>query len=111
MYEVLLTEHARKNLAELKRYGKKTLRQLHGLLGELRTDPYGMTQPLHAPLQGYRSLHSGRFRAILKIVDHQVKIVYVMGVGWHEGGSRDDIYQSLQRAIETGIIKIPPRTG
>jgi mRNA-degrading endonuclease RelE of RelBE toxin-antitoxin system len=111
MYEVLLTDHAKKNLAEMKRYGKKTLRQLQAILGELRTDPYGMTQPLHAPLQAYRSLHSGRFRAILKIVDHQVKIVYVMGVGWHESGSREDIYPSLRRALEMGLLKLPPRAG
>ena len=111
MYEVLLTEHAQKNLAELKRYGKKTLRQLHGLLAGLRTDPHGMTQPLRAPLQAYRSLHSGRFRAIIKIVHAQVKIVYVMGVGWYESGSRDDIYESLRRAVHMGIIKIPARTA
>ena len=107
MYEVLLTDHAKKNLAELKRFGKKTLRQLHSLLADLRNDPYGMTQPLHAPLKAYRSLHCGRFRVVIKIVDSQVKIVYVMAIGWHESGSRDDIYQSLQRAIHMGIIKIP----
>ena len=67
-----------------------------------------MTQALHAPLQAYRSLHCGRFRVIVKIVDHQVKIVYVMAVGWHESGSREDVYQSLQRAIRMGIIKMPP---
>src|SRR4051812_10039739 len=98
MFQVLLTDNARQNLVKLKKYGKRTLTQLHEVLAELAVDPYAITQELQAPLQGYRSLHSGRFRAVVKIVDKEVR-VYVVGIGWHESGSRDDIYQQIRRAL------------
>jgi mRNA-degrading endonuclease RelE of RelBE toxin-antitoxin system len=108
MYEVVITQHAKRNLAELKRHGKAILKQLHGVLENLKSDPYGTTQELHAPLQGYRSLHSGRFRAIVRIVEKKVHVVYVVGVGWHESGSRNDVYAQVERAIRAGVIKLTP---
>ncbi len=105
MYQVLLTENATRHLAKLKKHGKKTLLQIRGVLRDLQADPYGITQELHAPLQGYRSLHVGRFRAVVRIVDTQVR-VYVVGVGWHESGSRDDIYRQVHRALLAGAIKL-----
>lgn len=105
MYSVFVTDFALKNLQKLKRHGKENLRQIHRLLAELKTDPYGMTQELHAPLQGFRSLHSGRFRAVIRIVDQKL-YVYIVGIGWHESGDRDDIYQVVQRALASGVIKL-----
>jgi len=105
MYEVFVTEHAKKNLAALKKHGKQTLLQIRRVLAELAHDPYGQTSELHAPLHAYRSLHVGRFRAVVQIHEKQVR-VYVVAVGWHESGSRDDIYQQLGRAILSGAIKI-----
>jgi mRNA-degrading endonuclease RelE of RelBE toxin-antitoxin system len=106
MYNVFLTDHAKQNLTKLKKHGKRTLEQLRSVLGELARDPHAMTQEFHAPLQGYRSLHVGRFRAVIKIVEKEVR-VYVVGIGWHESGSREDIYQQIHRALLSGAIKFP----
>src|SRR4051812_18004612 len=106
MYEVVITDYARKHLKKLKKYGQETLLQIRRVLAELEADPIGMTTPLHSPLNEYRSLHSGRFRAVIKIVDKEVR-VYVIGVGWHESGSREDIYARIHRAIIAGAISIP----
>src|ERR1035437_1000064 len=107
MYKVYLTDHAKQNLVKLKKYGKRTLEQLHRVLAELAGNPYAITHELHAPLQGYRSLHVGRFRSIIKIVDKEVR-VYIVGIGWHESGSREAIYQQVHRAILPGAIKLQP---
>ena len=103
MYEVVLTDLATKNLKKLKKHGRETLLQIQRVLLELEKDPYGMTTELRSPLHEYRSLHVGRFRAVVKIVDRDV-VVYILGVGWHESGSRDDIYAKITRAIEAGAI-------
>lgn len=81
--------------------------QIRRVLGDLEGDPYGMTQQLSAPLNGLRSLHVGRFRAIIKIVDKEV-LVYVLAVGWHTSGSRQDIYQKVHRALQSGLIWVKP---
>jgi mRNA-degrading endonuclease RelE of RelBE toxin-antitoxin system len=104
MYTVIVTASAKKNLSSLRKFGKETLKQIRRVLGGLEGDPYGMTHPLSAPLNAYRSLHVGRFRAVIKIVDKEVR-VYVMAVGWHTSGSRDDIYQQFQRALKMGLIQ------
>lgn len=106
MYEVVLTEFAAKQLKKMKKHGRETLLQLQRVLGELKSDPYGMTTELHTPLHEYRSLHSGRFRAVVKIRDKEVR-VYVVGVGWHESGSRDDVYARITRALISGAISLP----
>ena len=104
MYRVIVTAHAKENLSLLRKHGKGTLMQIRQVLGDLASDPYGMTQPLSAPLNGLRSLHMGRFRAIIKIVDRDV-LVYVVAVGWHTSGSRQDIYQEVHRALKLGLIE------
>ena len=105
MYKVIVTAFAKENLSSLRKHGKDSLMQIRRVLGDLEGDPHGMTQPLSAPLNGYRSLHVGRFRAIIKIVDAQV-LVYVMAVGWHKSGSRDDIYQKIHPVLEMGLIQV-----
>jgi mRNA-degrading endonuclease RelE of RelBE toxin-antitoxin system len=104
-YEVVITESAKLMLKDLKRHGKGTLEQLKRVIMGLATNPEGQTTELRAELKGFRSLHVGRFRIIIKIVEHEVK-VYVVGVGWHESGDRDDVYQLVSALIKRGRITL-----
>ena len=106
VYRVLLTDHAKRNLRDLKRHGRKSMLQIQAALEELQRDPFGLTQELQSPLAGYRSLHVGRFRAVIRIEQAKV-LVYILAVGWHESGSRDDIYQEVLRALRGGALRLP----
>lgn len=98
-YQVEITEPAEEMLRDLRSHGKETLRQLKEVICGLAIDPEEQTEPLRGVLSGYRSLHSGRFRVVVKISTKRV-VVYVIGVEFHASGSRRDVYQLIARAIE-----------
>jgi len=97
-YKVIITTTARLMMRDLKKFGKGTIEQVQRIITDLAYDPEGKTQPLRNELAGFRSLHRGRFRIIIKIVNREV-CVYVWGVGWHESGARADVYQALARLL------------
>lgn len=103
-YRVVITATAEKMLKAVKKQrGRAAVEQLRELVLTLRTGPELKTEPLTGMLRGFRSLHSGRFRIVVRIVDRTIT-VYVVGVGWHASGERDDIYQLLQRLVERGSL-------
>jgi addiction module RelE/StbE family toxin len=106
-YRVEMTATAKAMLKDLKRHGKGTLEQLKQVVMGLANNPHGQTTELRAELKGYRSLHVGRFRIIVKIVDEKVT-VYVIGIGWHESGDRDDVYQLVASLVKRGRISLDP---
>lgn len=76
---------------------------MQATLADLAIDPLAKTEPLRGRLKGLRSRHVGRFRIVVKVSSRRV-VVWVIGLGWHTSGDRDDIYAVLARAIERGII-------
>ena len=103
-YEVFITGTAAAHLRRIgKKRGRGALEQLHALIGDLTEDPESKTQALRGALSGFRSLHGGRFHVIIRISGRAVR-VYVVAVGWHESGSRDDVYAALERAVRRGGI-------
>lgn len=49
------------------------------------------------------NLHHGRYRG-LTWHDQDNDVVWLLGVGWHESGSRDDAYAMLKRRDEVGDL-------
>lgn len=49
------------------------------------------------------NLHHGRYRG-LTWHDEDNDVVWLLGVGWHESGSRDDAYTVLKRRDEAGDL-------
>lgn len=103
-YEVALTSTAIDMLRDIKRTrGKQTYEQLREAILDLAESPVEKTKPLTGLLRAFRSLHLGRFRVVVRVSDAEVR-VYVVGVGWHASGDRDDIYQVLQRMASEGRL-------
>jgi mRNA-degrading endonuclease RelE of RelBE toxin-antitoxin system len=103
-YEVFITQTCKKTLKAIKKKrGEEAVRQVQALILDLAINPEQKTQPLTGMLKGFRSLHAGRFRIVIRINDRIVR-VYVVGAGWHASGERDDIYQVLSRMLESGEI-------
>lgn len=105
LYKVVMTDTAKAMLRDLKRHGKGTIEQLKRVVLGLENNPQGQTTELRAELKGYRSLHVGRFRIIVKIMEKEV-LVYVVGVGWHESGDREDVYQLVTSLVKRGRITL-----
>lgn len=103
-YEVLITETAAASLREIGRTrGRAALKQLRAVIEALAVDPEKQTEPLRGPLKGLRSKHTGRFRVIVRVAQRTVR-VYVVYAGWHQSGSRADIYAAVERAVKAGMI-------
>lgn len=49
------------------------------------------------------NLHCGRFRG-LTWHDEESDVVWLLGVGWHESGSRDDAYEVLKGRDTQGLL-------
>lgn len=105
-HRVRLTEQAKDDLRRIKKkYGKKTYEVLRDLILDLEFEPEKKGEPLAGQLAGLYSRHYSRFRIIYQI-DREQFLVIVVGGGWHEADSRNDIYVMLERAIKRGSIVI-----
>lgn len=105
-FRVRLVNEAREMLRKIgRKFGKKTYQLLRDLIQDLEFEPEKKGLPLRSPLQGFYSLHYSRFRVIYRIEQDEA-IVLVLGVGYHESGSRSDIYQIIERLIESGTLDI-----
>lgn len=106
IYVVRITKTAQEMLRRLgKKYGRKTYASLRSLILNLESEPDKKGEALKPPLAGLHSLHYSRFRVIYRI-NRGVAEVITVAVGHHESGSRDDIYEIVQRLVRSGIIDI-----
>ena len=104
-YRVFLSESAKQMLRKIgEKYGKKVYEILRDLIFALEVEPEKKGQPLGGGLRGLYSLHYSRYRVIYKIQRDEC-VVLIVGAGWHESGSRADIYQVIERMIESGEIR------
>src|SRR5687767_14369565 len=103
-HRVVISESAKQMLRSIgKKYGKRVYETLRDLILALEFEPEKKGQPLRGKLHGLYSLHYSRYRVVYKIEnDHPV--VLVIGAGWHESGSRADIYQVIERLIQAGEV-------
>ena len=105
-YRVRLTDEATKMLRSIgRKYGKKTYEILRDLIRDLESEPQKKGFALRGKLAGFWSLHYSRFRVIYRIDDGRIRVV-VVGAGYHESGSRRDIYAVLERLSDSGLIDI-----
>ncbi|MEE9296767.1 MAG: type II toxin-antitoxin system RelE/ParE family toxin [Phycisphaerae bacterium] len=108
-YRVVLVDEAKEMLRRIgRRYGKKTYEVIRDLIQDLEYEPEKKGDMLRSPLHGLHSLHYSRFR-ILYLVENQEARVIVVAAGFHQAGSRDDIYEKVDRWIESGRIVLNPR--
>ena len=87
-----------------KKYGRKTYGCLRDLIRELEFEPDKKGEALRGQLQGLHALHYSRFRVIYVIDDNGPQVV-VVAAGWHEAGSRRDIYQIVSNLVEAGSVE------
>lgn len=105
-FRVRLTASAKDDLRRIgKRYGKKSYETIRDLICDLEFDPDRKGEPLQGRLSGFYSRHYSRFRIIYKI-DKGEPVVVVVGTGYHEAGSRTDIYKLIERLVDSGTLII-----
>ena len=106
LYRVRIAESAKDDLRRIgRKHGKKTYEIIRELIKGLEFDADKKGEPLQGSLRSLYSLHYSRFRIIYQ-VDGDVFTVVVVAVGWHESGSRSDVYKLIERAIEDGRLVI-----
>jgi len=88
-----------------KRYGKKTYEVLRDLIQGLEFEPQKKGEALRGQLHGLHSLHYSRFCVIYRI-EKKDAVVLVVAAGYHESEARTDIYEVLERLVESGSIVI-----
>jgi mRNA-degrading endonuclease RelE of RelBE toxin-antitoxin system len=105
-YQVVISVAAGRMLTSIrKKYGAKVFGMLRDLIRGLASEPQKKGEPLSGVLHGLYSLHYSRYRVIYKISEGRA-LVLVVAAGWHESGSPSDVYQVIQRMIESGKIVI-----
>ena len=105
-FRVKLVDRAIDDLRRIgKRYGKKTYETIRDLVRDLEFEPNKKGEPLRGTLSGLYSRHYSRFRIIYH-VDSDELVVLVIACGFHEDGSRKDIYKLIERALESGTLVI-----
>lgn len=105
-FRIVFTTTAKEMLRTIgRRYGKKAYQVLRDKIRELEFDPDKRGAPLTRELKGLYSLHYGRYRVIYKI-ERSEAIVLVIAAGYHYSGVRNDIYEVVQRLVESGAIVI-----
>lgn len=67
----------------------------------IEVSPEGAGYPLRGPLQGFRGVHSGRYRIIWRLLtlengDHIPEVVYV---GIRSEGDERDAYQKVEKVL------------
>jgi len=104
------TQTAKDLLAGLPKPIRKGLIRKIGALRD--SDPRQAGKPLIGPLQGYRSITHGRYRAILSVEEERgahgevvLRVrVYVEAVGIRRDRDKKDVYKIAQKLVELGLI-------
>ena len=103
-FRVRMTDEAINMLRHIrKRYGNKTYEVLRDLILGLEVTPEQKGEPLRGVLKGLFSLHYSRFRVIYRIRQDRL-VVLVLGAGFHESGSRRDIYRVIEGIVKRGLL-------
>lgn len=101
-FRVKLTDVAKDDLRRIRRkYGQKTYDTLKDLICDLEFEPTKKGEPLRGVLSGLYSRHYSRFRIVYQVRQEHFEVITI-SCGFHETGSRSDIYEALTRMIESG---------
>jgi len=95
-YAIALTDMAKQMLKEIS--DRRIRDTIAERIDKLADDPELQGKPLRGMLAGYRSVRAvgQRYRIVYKIYEERV-LVNVIGVGIRKEGSKDDVYERLQK--------------
>ena len=98
-YQIQLIPLAIKLLGKIKDQREQTL--LTKKIEQLKQEPEKQGKPLSGKLKGYRSVRAvgQRYRIIYR-VDKENIIVIIIGVGIRKDGSKEDIYNYLEKVFD-----------
>jgi mRNA interferase RelE/StbE len=98
-YQIQLIPLAIKLLGKIKDKREQTL--LTKKIEQLKQEPEKQGKPLSGKLKGYRSVRAvgQRYRIIYRIDKEQI-IVIIIGVGIRKEGSKEDIYNYLEKVFD-----------
>lgn len=98
-YQIELSSLALEMLAEITDH--RHLQKLRERIDQLKFRPEKQGKALIDDLQGYYSVIAveQRYRIIYKVERSQV-IVYIIGVGLRQEGSRKDVYTKIEKSLE-----------
>ena len=98
-YQIQLIPLAIKLLGKIKDQREQTL--LTKKIEQLKQEPEKQGKPLSGKLKGYRSVRAvgQRYRIIYRIDKEQI-IVIIIGVGIRKEGSKEDIYNYLEKVFD-----------
>jgi mRNA interferase RelE/StbE len=98
-YQIQLIPLAIKLLGKIKDKREQTL--LTKKIEQLKQEPDKQGKPLSGKLKGYRSVRAvgQRYRIIYRIDKEQI-IVIIIGVGIRKEGSKEDIYNYLEKVFD-----------
>ena len=98
-YQIQLIPLAIKLLGKIKDKREQTL--LTKKIEQLKQEPEKQGKPLSGKLKGYRSVRAvgQRYRIIYRIDKEQI-IVIIIGVGIRNEGSKEDIYNYLEKVFD-----------
>jgi mRNA interferase RelE/StbE len=105
-YRILIADIA---LTTLKRIDSRTKATIKNKIEDLKTEPALRGKPLSGDLAAYRSIHAaGRYRIVYEVRQAEV-VVYIVMVGLRKDGNREDVYETLKRYIQLGLIEQPKK--
>jgi mRNA interferase RelE/StbE len=98
-YQIQLIPLAIKLLGKIKDQREQTL--LTKKIEQLKQEPEKQGKPLSGKLKGYRSVRAvgQRYRIIYRVDKEQI-IVIIIGVGMRKDGSKEDIYNYLEKVFD-----------
>jgi mRNA interferase RelE/StbE len=101
-YRILITDSALQYLKKLEPRIRQTIKNK---IEELAVDPEKRGKPLSGDLVPFRSIHAaGRYRVIYEVKNTDV-LVIIVAVGIRKDKNREDVYQTLKRFINLGLIE------
>ena len=88
------------SLKDLK--SKKTQREIAKVIDSLAKNPEGQGKAVIEPLEGIRSVRSGRNQyRILYRVDSEEKVVSILLIGKRKPGKEEDVYALARKLLKT----------
>ena len=100
MYQVRLIREAVEDVKALPKHVRNSLKKE---ISKLAANPIGMSLPLRAPLEGWRSYHWRNYRILFMVFD-EFETIAVAAVGKRHPGSQTDIYRKLERLAQEGKL-------
>jgi mRNA interferase RelE/StbE len=105
-YRILIADVA---LTALRRIDYRTKTTIKNKIEDLKTEPNLRGKPLSGDLSAYRSINAaGRYRIMYAVKEAEV-IIYTVMIGIRKDGNREDVYETLKRYIQLGLIEKPKK--